>query len=65
MVIDSKNAAFVRSEADGVAYFNLETGAEGKPDGERAFYGQWELVQIISETERVILKMDSSRSSCE
>jgi len=63
LVIDSNNAAFVRSEADGVAYCALETGAEGKPHGERAFYGQWELVQIISETERVILKMDSSRSS--
>lgn len=64
LVLDAQGNAFVRCTNDGVEYYSLDTGLEGRPGDARTYYNEWDAVQVLGpQLERVIARIASSRDS--
>lgn len=58
LVVDDAGDAFIRTNHEGVDYYNLRTGLQQRTGQLRAYYTDWEVVQVLGPNdERVIAQM--------
>lgn len=58
LTIDARGTAFIRTTHNGIDFYEIGGEGRGSPEGSRAYFNDWELVQLLDDgSERLIAKM--------